>query len=93
MSAARRYAKEQAGNKAMYVCQSDNWLKAKRWRDADTQGDQPEGKPRDLPSFWADMIKQGRLVPASAVSPALAMEMLDRGLVDRVDLARIGVRP
>lgn len=93
VSAARRYAKEQAGNRAMYVCQSDNWLKSKRWRDAARQGDQTAIDAAEIAVFWAEKIKAGRFVPASAVSPALAMEMLDRGLVSRVDLARIGVRP
>ena len=43
--------------------------------------------------FWAASIRDGRYVPASAISPALARDMLQRGLVRQDDLDRVGVRP
>ena len=90
---ARRYAREQAGNRPMYVCQSDNWLKGNRWRDGAAPGDLPAAEVESVADFWTASIRDGRYVPASAISPALARDMLQRGLVRQDDLDRVGVRP
>lgn len=89
---ARHYAKEQAGNRTMYVCQSDNWLRENRWREGAMQADQREGSADTLAEFWAAKVRDGRYVPSSAISPSLARDMVRRGLVKQEDLERAGVR-
>jgi hypothetical protein len=89
---ARSYAKEQAGNRTMYVCQSDNWLKGSRWREGATSAENREGEVDTLVDFWAAKLRDGRYVPASAISPALAREMLRLGVVKQEDLERAGVQ-
>jgi DNA-binding transcriptional ArsR family regulator len=98
IAAARRYAQEQAGNRTMYLCQSDNWLTQGRWRDGGGEDNQEEprtvggrvGQP-DAAEFWASQINQGAFVPTSAIGTALAHEMLQRCLVTSDQLRGIGV--
>lgn len=91
VEAARRYAAEQAANAKMYICQADNWLKGKRWRDHPTAGRQADAGPNDAAEFWAAKIREGAHVPATAIKTTTAHEMIRRGLVTSQDLARIGV--
>lgn len=91
IGAARRYATEQAGNKPMYICQSDNWLRGKRWRDR-AAGDGRDPGPMDAAEFWAAKIRERAFIPSSAINNSLAAEMIDRGLITSQELGRIGVR-
>jgi hypothetical protein len=92
IAGARKYAKEQAGNKLMYIYQSDNWLKQRRWREAPASGDPSPSDPEDAAKFWAGIVKAGGYFPPSAQKPSLLRDMLDRGLVDEAKLAEAGVR-
>lgn len=92
--AAKAYRLEQSGNPAMYVAQSDNWLKQKRWNEflehlqvtgADVSG--IDGTARLLEAI----IKCGGYVPSSARSANLAAHMVQTGLVMPEDLRRVGV--
>jgi DNA-binding transcriptional ArsR family regulator len=91
VEAARRYATEQAGNATMYVCQSDNWLKGKRWRDQAAAGRKLEAGPVDVAAFWARLIHEGAHIPQSAIKTSTANEMIRRGLVTSEALAKVGV--
>lgn len=44
-----------------------------------------------LAALWVPALTQGRPVPSSAISPALARHMLDRNMVTPADLRRAGV--
>lgn len=92
VEAARRYATEQAGNKPMYVCQSDNWLREKRWRNYGTPGKRlGAGELVSKFELMAGRIKAGAYVAPSALTPNEGREMILQGLVSAEDLARIGV--
>jgi hypothetical protein len=93
VSGARRYAKDQAGNKPMYVCRSDNWLRAARWRETAGPLDVPGDEGAGIAEFWAPKVKAGRYVAPNAISPSVAREMVARGLVTEGELAKVGVRP
>lgn len=93
VKAAERYANENAGNKAMYVAYSCNWLEARRWED---YPDDPQVKAGETGSakaaiFWANQIKSGRYVPPSAVSASLASCMLSNGLVTVDQMRKAGL--
>jgi len=93
VQAAERYAAENAGNKAMYVAYSTNWLESKRWRDYPPEPlPYPvEGSDTKAAVFWAAKIKSGRYVPPSAISPALASCMLGNGFVTADQMRRAGL--
>lgn len=93
--AAERYADENAGNKAMYVAYSSNWLEARRWEDYpnDPAVHADEVGIAKAATFWASKIKSGRYVPPSAVSASLASCMLTNGLVTIDQMRRAGLNP
>ncbi|MFN4159387.1 MAG: helix-turn-helix domain-containing protein [Gemmobacter sp.] len=94
ISAAKRYASEQAGNAAMYVCQSDNWLINRRWEDfgkSDGHGVSQGQDMERLARFWAGKMAAGSYVPTSAISPRVAAEIVRLGLAGKADLARHGI--
>lgn len=93
LQSAERYQAENKGNKPMYVAYADNWLEKQRWQDYP----KPHGKnateasARDLVAFWAEKIRNGRYVPISAVSVALARDMVGRQLVTPEELRAAGI--
>ena len=97
--AAAAYSAEQAGNRPMYVCQSDNWLSLGRWKDHPGAAAAPGVASEDAGSreaeaarFWAGKVKAGAFIPPNAISPRIADRMLGLGLVRDSDLRRAGVR-
>lgn len=95
IQAAERYAAENAGNKAMYVAYSTNWLENQRWRDYPPEPlpCAAEGSDAKAAAFWASKIKSGRYVPPAAINPALASCMLSNGLVTVDQMRRAGLSP
>ncbi len=75
------------GHKRQYIAYSDNWLKARRWKDAGEQdGQAMRGKPAfdgvsPVARFWAEKINQGAFVPRGAVTASVAQEIVAAGLV------------
>jgi hypothetical protein len=93
VSAARAYALDNRGAERRYVAGSDSWLAKGRWSEhAPAASAAPAASKFATPAaFYADWVKSGRSVPASAINPSMARELLGRGLVTEADLRNVGV--
>lgn len=90
ISAAKAYAKEQAGNGRTFMAYSDTWLVKRRWEDhADAQPRSAGGA--DVAMFWANRIKAGKPVHGNPINAGLAREMIGRGLVSAAELQSAGI--
>ncbi|ATX66710.1 hypothetical protein BG454_13505 [Roseinatronobacter bogoriensis subsp. barguzinensis] len=86
------------GKDRHYFARSDRWLEERRW----TQ--HPQSRPgnviqssegaelRDIASFFASKIKEGRYVAPSAISASLAAEIVGRGLATAEQMRGAGFR-
>lgn len=92
--AAARYRAENAGNKAMYLAYTDNWLEARRWEDypcgAALQAS--SSTIADVAAFWARKVKSRSYIRQTAISQEIAACMISNGLVLEIDLLRAGLR-
>lgn len=93
VSAAEKYRAENRGNKPFYLAHSDNWLKAKRWSEYPAEAQAPSRFDQiEATAAWmAGKIREGSFVHPSGVSPALAAIMVQRSMVTRDQLRKIGV--
>lgn len=93
VAAAARYGAAKAGEARQYLAASDIWLANRRWEDfVDRPG--LTGFQRHVErtaAFWAEKMRVGRYVPASAITPEVAAFMVASGLAEEAELRRIGV--
>ncbi len=90
-AAARAYARESEGFTRSKVCYSDNWFREQRWqRWLEARTAEAEAKP-DMAAFWAERINAGKRIFGNPISPALAREMIERGLCEPDRLKAQGV--
>lgn len=94
VEAAELYALEFRGGKQRYAVGSNDWLFGKGWERFGEAAAASGGAPAeklDKAAFFSNLISAGRFVSSSAVSPALAREMLGRRLVTKDQLRSAGI--
>ncbi|WP_156209855.1 helix-turn-helix domain-containing protein [Pseudorhodobacter wandonensis] len=93
LDGARSYANEVSGTERRYIAGSDSWLEKQRWTEQEgaSKLPAPASKFATPAEFYADWVKSGRSVPASAIKANMAREMIGRGLVTKCDLRSVGI--
>lgn len=97
ISSAKKVS-ETIGKDRLYFARSDMWLEERRWTEHAKTG--PTNVIRcskgaelsDIATFFATKIKEGRYVAPSAISAALAAEIVGRGLATAEQMHRAGFR-
>lgn len=89
--AAQAYAGEFAGGAHRYAIGANDWLSGRRWEKGSNADGDKLAKPADPAAFYAAWLNSGRPFFSSAVSPALAREMLGRRLVTSEQLRAAGI--
>lgn len=91
IAAAEAYRRENAGNRSMYVCYSDNWLRDRRWKEHEPiEPACPTTGSGSVIDLFVKRIRAGQKV--YGVSEQQRAELLSSGLVSPEELRRSGVQ-